>query len=463
MPHSDSTPSHSPASRAVEPKGPDPLILVVDDDLFNVDLLLFELEDAGYRALGVSSAREALRRLEQDPPVDLILLDVMMPGMDGLELTQLLKRDIRTRDIPIILLTARGELGDKAQGFSAGAEDYVVKPFDAEEVLARVEVQLRIRRLRIEQERLGTARARLAMIGAAAHQLSQPLSGATGFLQLLQVLFQRGGSPGSEQERLLQVDHCLERAMTLARQLSELHQFRTEDYACGTEIVDLEASIRPTWQEDTRSEPVVLVADPVSESAPSWLNALRGENWNLRRVIRPEQCLESAPPWVMVLNQVPPKGIPDWLEATRRRAEAPGSGPGEVLPPFTLLVSRATTGGFRGAALRAGVDDILAHPPHSEELLMRIRSRLTLYRLQEDQLRLNSLVQARIVGERAFASFQPMLDSCRLQVAELLSCQEGPERGQALERLSRCLEGLTGTIRQLQARQLPDAPAGTPR
>lgn len=308
--------SRTSLESAGEPRSA-PVILVVDDDLFNVDLLLFELEDGGYLAEGLTSAREALLRLRREPAVDLILLDVMMPGMDGLELTQLLKGDADTRGIPVILLTAKGELGDKAQGFSAGADDYVVKPFDAEEVLARVEVQLRIRRLQSELERLGTARARLAMIGAAAHQLSQPLSGATGFLQLLQVLTLRGGNPGQEQERLLQVDQCLERAMTLARQLSELHQFRTEDYACGAEIVDLEASIRPAWQDREEAEPRIWVVDPVSESAPSWLSGLRTEGWQVLRITDPRQVSELPEPWLMVLNQVPMGELERWLTLAR--------------------------------------------------------------------------------------------------------------------------------------------------
>jgi CheY-like chemotaxis protein len=457
MPRTD----HIPPAAGTDPTVSAPLILVVDDDVFNVDLLRFELEDDGYRAEGVGSARAALARLAQEPAIDLILLDVMMPGMDGLELTQHLKADPATRDIPIILLTARGELGDKAEGFSAGAEDYVVKPFDAEEVLARIEVQLRIRRLRDEQERIGTARARLAMIGAAAHQLSQPLSGATGFLQLLQILGQRGGQREQEKERLVQVDHCLERAMTLARQLGDLHHFRTEDYACGTEIVDLEASVRPDWSTPQDDTPVILVADPVSENAPAWLPALRQGDWHVRCVTRPEEVGAGPLPWVLILNQTAAQDIPAWLEAVRPSTAILDSRNGEGLVPFTLLVSRAATASLRGATLRAGVDDILSHPPHSEELLMRVRARLTLYRLQRQQLQLTSLLEARIVGERAFASFQPALDSCRLQVAELIA--DGPvgERPEALDSLTRSLEGLTATIRQLQARRMPDLPGGS--
>ena len=92
---------------------------------------------------------------------------------------------------------------------------------------------------------------------------------------------------------------------------------------------------------------------------------------------------------------------------------------------------------------------------------MRVRARLTLYRLQRQQLQLTSLLEARIVGERAFASFQPALDSCRLQVAELIADGSVGERPEALDSLTRSLEGLTATIRQLQARRMPDLPGGS--
>ena len=426
-------------------------ILVVDDDVFNVDLLLFELQDAGFEGIGAGSAREALRIIEQEPGLDLILLDVMMPGMDGLELTQLLKTRPETREIPVILLTARGELGDKAEGFSAGAEDYVVKPFDSDELRARIEVQLRIRRLRLEEERLGSARARLAMIGTAAHQLSQPLSGATGFLQLLQVMIGRGSQHEQERERLLQVDGCLERTMNLAAQLATLHRFRTEDYACGTEIVDLDASSGPADPGDRVDEegPLILVADPISEQLPAWFMTLRQDGWRILRVSGTEELEPGLRPWVLVLNQVLPTEIPHWLSTF---ASAEG------ITPFSLLISRAQSGDFRGRALRAGVDDILTHPPNPEELLMRVRARVTLFGLQRGHLRLTALEQARAVGERAFMSFQPTLDTCRLLVAELISEASVERRKALLADLAGSLERLTGTIRLLQSRRVPELP-----
>lgn len=112
---------------------------MIDDDKNILQLVGIHLTRQGYRVLEASSAAEALDMLEREVP-DLAVVDVMMPGMDGIELTRILSRDY---GIPVLLLTARGELEDKTQGFLAGAEDYVVKPFEPKELLFRIAVILR--------------------------------------------------------------------------------------------------------------------------------------------------------------------------------------------------------------------------------------------------------------------------------------------------------------------------------
>jgi len=114
-------------------------IMVVDDDRNIVQLVGIHLSREGYRVLHAYNAAEALRMLDKEMP-DLAVVDVMMPGMDGIELTRILSRDY---DIPVLLLTARGELEDKTRGFLAGSEDYVVKPFEPRELLFRIAVILR--------------------------------------------------------------------------------------------------------------------------------------------------------------------------------------------------------------------------------------------------------------------------------------------------------------------------------
>ena len=114
-------------------------ILVVDDDAHILKLVNIHLVQAGYQVIQASCADEALEKLETQLP-DLAIVDVMMPGMNGFELTKILNEDY---NIPVLLLTAKGELEDKEKGFSAGTDDYVVKPFEPQELLFRVRAILR--------------------------------------------------------------------------------------------------------------------------------------------------------------------------------------------------------------------------------------------------------------------------------------------------------------------------------
>ncbi|RJR35385.1 MAG: response regulator [Deltaproteobacteria bacterium] len=119
-------------------------ILVVEDDDDILQLLQYNLAKDGYRVTGVESGEEALKAVKLSVP-DLILLDLMLPGLDGLEVCRMLKRDDRTRDIPIIMLTAKGEEADIVTGLELGADDYITKPFSPRVVLARVRTVLRRR------------------------------------------------------------------------------------------------------------------------------------------------------------------------------------------------------------------------------------------------------------------------------------------------------------------------------
>jgi two-component system, OmpR family, phosphate regulon response regulator PhoB len=119
-----------------------PRILVVEDELPLATLLVYNLEAEGYQVEHVDNGDEAELRIAESPP-DLLLLDWMLPGVSGLEICRRLRsRDI-ARDMPIIMLTARGEEGERVRGLSVGADDYVVKPFSTPELMARVRALLR--------------------------------------------------------------------------------------------------------------------------------------------------------------------------------------------------------------------------------------------------------------------------------------------------------------------------------
>lgn len=124
-------------------------VLIVDDNPTNLGVLLNYLEHAGFRVLVAESGESALKRVHYVMP-DIILLDVMMPGMDGFETCLRLKQNAETSQIPIIFMTALNQTEDKVRGFELGAVDYVTKPLQHAEVLARIRTHLSIYTLQAE-------------------------------------------------------------------------------------------------------------------------------------------------------------------------------------------------------------------------------------------------------------------------------------------------------------------------
>ena len=117
-------------------------VLIVDDEPAIRDMVAYALRKAGYEPAHAADAQQALLAIADRLP-DLILLDWMLPGTTGLELARRLRRDQPTREVPIIMLTARGEENDRVSGLEAGVDDYVMKPFSARELLARIKAVLR--------------------------------------------------------------------------------------------------------------------------------------------------------------------------------------------------------------------------------------------------------------------------------------------------------------------------------
>ncbi|AHF03763.1 chemotaxis protein CheY [Marichromatium purpuratum 984] len=119
-----------------------PTILVIDDEPDIREVMRFALESAEFRVLEAGHADEARKLLASDQP-DLILLDWMLPGRSGLELAQQLKQNPKTRGLPIIMISARGEEEDRVKGLDTGADDYIAKPFSPREMIARTKAVLR--------------------------------------------------------------------------------------------------------------------------------------------------------------------------------------------------------------------------------------------------------------------------------------------------------------------------------
>lgn len=126
-------------------------ILAVDDEQNILELISYNLHEDGYEVITATTGEEALDILQQQTP-DLIMLDIMLPGQDGLQVCKQIKNNKETSAIPIIMLTARGEEIDKVLGLEMGADDYVVKPFGVRELLARVKALLRRAAIHPEEE-----------------------------------------------------------------------------------------------------------------------------------------------------------------------------------------------------------------------------------------------------------------------------------------------------------------------
>ncbi len=161
-------------------------ILIVDDTPANLRLLAGLLGNAGYQVRPVRDGRMALTAAQSNPP-DLILLDIMMPEMDGYEVCRRLKDDARTRETPIIFISALDDVHDKVKSFSLGAVDYVMKPFQAEEVLARVHSHITLYKLQRD------LRAQVAELDAfahtVAHDLKNPLALVIGLVDFVMLQF----------------------------------------------------------------------------------------------------------------------------------------------------------------------------------------------------------------------------------------------------------------------------------
>jgi signal transduction histidine kinase len=164
-------------------------ILIVDDNPTNIDLLRKFLEHDPYRISAVTSGQKALNLIEKSPP-DIILLDIMMPEMDGYQVCEIVKSKASTKHIPIIFVTAKAAPEDISKGFEAGGDDYICKPAHEAELLARVNNQVQVverramaQQILMDSEKLSSLGA---LVGGIAHEIATPLSTITLALGVLE-------------------------------------------------------------------------------------------------------------------------------------------------------------------------------------------------------------------------------------------------------------------------------------
>lgn len=169
-------------------------ILVIEDEDDILDLIKVNLTREGYRVLGSAAGEEGLALAREEAP-DLVVLDLMLPGMDGLQVCRTLRSDPRTRALPVLILTARGEEADIVAGLEAGADDYVTKPFSPKVLAARVRSVLR-RRAEAPGSEDGVLRVRDLLIHPGRHAVlagERPIDLTATEFRLLHFLARRPG------------------------------------------------------------------------------------------------------------------------------------------------------------------------------------------------------------------------------------------------------------------------------
>jgi phosphoserine phosphatase RsbU/P len=222
---------------------PSARILAVDDDTGLLQLMREMLERQGYEVMTAENGEQALETATREIP-DLMLLDVMMPDMDGFQVCRRLRENPETEGILITFVTAKGNLEDKEDGFGAGGDDYLVKPFSMREMVLRVNAALertgRIRtQVEAKQEELMETERRKAVVelaGAASHELNQLLFAIRAYVQVVSSQVDRDKLQGD----LGMLEEALTAMADMIRKLGKVKRYETKEYIDDIRIVDLD-------------------------------------------------------------------------------------------------------------------------------------------------------------------------------------------------------------------------------
>ena len=219
-----------------------PRVLVVEDEQALVELLRYNLERAGFDVVVARDGEAALAAVRDEAP-DLVLLDWMLPLMSGIEVCRQLRRQTVTANLPIILLTARGEEGDRVRGLDAGADDYVAKPFSPTELVARIRAVLRRIRPALAEEALSYADIVMDLVGHRVTRGGQPVHlGPTEF-RLLRHFMEHPGRVFSREQLL---DAVWGREVYVEARTVDVHIRRLRIALNGDDRADLIRTVRAT-------------------------------------------------------------------------------------------------------------------------------------------------------------------------------------------------------------------------
>ncbi len=211
-------------------------ILIIDDNKMNINLLHSILSKEGYQVTSTLDSTLAFRKAKEIKP-DLILLDIMMPAMDGFEVCEQLKTSDATRFIPIIFLTSRNDEAGIKRAFELGAADYVTRPFNRTELLARIRTHLDLKNTHQKLIELERESAVLAMAVTANHEINQPLTVLSGNLFLLKESLSSKELTPKEMEYLDRMERAIVKIKAILEKFRNPHSIKIQKYIEDTKMV----------------------------------------------------------------------------------------------------------------------------------------------------------------------------------------------------------------------------------
>lgn len=227
-----------------------PLILLVDDTPLNIRILGRILKNDDYEIAVAVNGKETFDFIENKIP-DLILLDVMLPDINGFDICAKLKSEDRTKEIPIMFLTAKVEVEDKVKGFKLGAVDYITKPIEEEEVLVRVRTQIDVKKSKDEIKnaydklvktqseliKLEKKNSAMAIAVTANHELNQPLMVLQGYLEIFLMTIDVANLSDQQKKCLNEINKSVNKMSDILEKFKNVNNLSFKDYEKETEMV----------------------------------------------------------------------------------------------------------------------------------------------------------------------------------------------------------------------------------
>ena len=211
-------------------------IFIIDDNKMNINLLHSILKKENYQVDSTLDSTVAFKKVVEAKP-DLILLDIMMPKVDGFEVCEQLKSSAQTRFIPIIFLTSRNDEEGIKKAFELGAADYVTRPFNRTELLARIRTHLDLRRTHRKLLELERDKTILAMAVTANHEINQPLTVLSGNLFLLKESLSSKMLSEKEIEYMDRMERAIAKIKFILEKFRQPHSIKIQDYIENTKMV----------------------------------------------------------------------------------------------------------------------------------------------------------------------------------------------------------------------------------